>query len=73
MKNVSFQVEGNQLVLTVDLDQELGASSTGKSILIATTGGDVLVSVPGYDDIKVGVNVYRPQQNDRASRRMASH
>ncbi|MGI9059536.1 MAG: hypothetical protein ACR2H5_13245 [Ktedonobacteraceae bacterium] len=74
MQNVSFQVQDNQLVITVDLDQELGVSSSGKSIIIATTGGNVALTVPGYDEIKVGVNVYRPQQQqyERGSRRMAS-
>ncbi len=72
MQNVSFQVEGHQLVITVDLDQELGVSSSGKSILIATTGGNVSVAVPGYDEIKVGLNVYRPGQSEHGSRRMAS-
>jgi len=71
MQNVSFQIKGNQLVITVNLDLELGASSTGKSVIIATTGGNV--PVPGYDEIKVGLNVYRPQQHERGSRRMASH
>jgi hypothetical protein len=73
MQNVSVQLEGNLLVLTVDLDQEVGMSSTGKSILIATTGGDASVAVPGYDEIKVGLNVYRPQQSSGGSHRMASH
>ena len=73
MQNVSVQVEGNTLVLTVDLDQELGVSSSGKSVIIATTGGNVSLSVPGYDEIKVGLNVYRPQNTERGSHRMASH
>ena len=69
-QNVVFEVQGDQLVITIDLSQELGVSSSGKSIIIATTGGNV--AVPGWEDVKVGLNVYRPQQVGRASRRMAS-
>ncbi len=70
MQNVEFEVQGDQLVITVDLSQELGVSSSGKSVIIATTGGNV--AVPGWEDVKVGLNVYRPQQAGRISRRMAS-
>jgi hypothetical protein len=58
MQNVSFAVEGRLLVMTVDLDQELGLSSSGKSILIASTGGSVSVAVPGGEEVKVGLNIY---------------
>ena len=68
--NVSFEVQGTNLVIVVDLSQELGVSSSGKSIIIGTTGGNV--SVPGYEDVKVGLNVYRPQQVNGSARRMGS-
>lgn len=72
MQNVEFQVQGNSLVIVVDLSQEVGESSSGKSIIIASTGGNV--AVPGFEDVKVGLNVYRPQsQTGRGLRRMASH
>lgn len=57
MKNVDMTVEGDRLVITVDLAQEFGVSKTGKSITIASTEGNV--SVPGHEEIKIGVNVYR--------------
>ena len=57
MKNVDMKVEGDRLVITVDLAQEFGMSKTGKSITIASTEGNV--SVPGQEEIKIGVNVYR--------------
>ncbi len=69
-QNVEFEIEGDQLVIRVDLSQELGVSSSGKSVIIATTGGNV--AVPGWEAVKVGLNVYRPQQAGRTSRRMAS-
>ena len=63
-ENVQAEVRGNALVLTIDLTQTFGLSGSGKSIIIASTGGNV--SVPGHGDVKVGLNVYRPnQQNGR--------
>jgi hypothetical protein len=70
MQNVEFELEGDQLIIRVDLSQELGVSSSGKSVIIASTGGNVVV--PGWEAGKVGLNVYRPQQAGRTSRRMAS-
>jgi hypothetical protein len=57
MKNVEMKVEGDRLVITVDLSKEFGESKSGKSITIASTDGNV--SVPGREEIKIGVNVYR--------------
>jgi hypothetical protein len=70
MQNVAFEIEGDQLIIRVDLSQELGVSSSGKSVIIATTGGSV--ALPGWEAVKVGLNVYRPQQAGRSSRHMAS-
>ena len=57
MKNVEMKVDGNILTITVDLSKEFGPSSSGKTIIIASTEGNV--SVPGAEDKKVGLNVYR--------------
>jgi len=57
MKNVDMKVDGDRLVITVDLTKEFGVSKTGKSITIASTEGNV--SVPEREEIKIGVNVYR--------------
>ena len=56
MKNVEMKVEGNILTITVDMSKEFGPSSSGKTIIIASTEGNV--SVPDRDE-KVGLNVYR--------------
>ena len=71
MQNVEFQVEGDQLVIVVDLSQQVGESASGKSVIIATTGGNVVV--PGCEELKIGLNVYRPQQVKKTVRRMASY
>ena len=56
MKNVQMVVEGNILTIKVDLSKEFGPSSSGKTIIIASTEGSV--SVPDREE-KVGLNVYR--------------
>jgi hypothetical protein len=56
MKNVDMKVDRNILTITVDLSKEFGPSSSGKTIIIASTEGNV--SVPGAEDKKVGLNVY---------------
>lgn len=69
MENIQFQVEGDQLVIVVDLSHEAGFSGSGKSVIVATTGGNV--SVPGHEEIKIGLNIYRPIQAERSVRRYA--
>jgi hypothetical protein len=56
MKNVKVTVQGNLLTITVDLSQNQGPSSSGKTNIIATTEGNV--SVPGREDVKLGLNIY---------------
>lgn len=57
MKNVEMSVNVNTLTIKVDLSKDFGETKSGKSISIASTDGNV--SVPGNDDIKIGLNVYR--------------
>jgi hypothetical protein len=57
MKNVEMKVDGQKLIITVDLTKEFGKSSSGKTTIVATTAGNV--SVPGHDDIKIGLNCYK--------------
>jgi len=56
MKNVEMKIEGNILIIRVDLSKEFGPSSSGKTTIIASTEGNV--SLPERDE-KVGLNVYR--------------
>ncbi len=57
-QNVEMSLEGNKLTITIDLSRQFGISGSGKSHIIASTGGNV--SVPGNEAVKIGVNVYRP-------------
>jgi hypothetical protein len=56
VKNVKYSVSGNTLTITVDLTQEFGPSSSGKTIIIASTEGNF--PLPGRTEV-VGLNVYR--------------
>ncbi|KCZ70584.1 hypothetical protein ANME2D_02605 [Candidatus Methanoperedens nitroreducens] len=57
MKNVEMSVDGNILTIRVDLTKEFGPSSSGKTIIIASSEGNQ--SVPGKEAVKVGLNVYK--------------
>lgn len=56
MKNVQMTVDRNILTITVDLSKDFGPSSSGKTIIIASTEGNV--AIPDRAE-KVGLNVYR--------------
>lgn len=56
MKNVEMTVEGETLVIKVDLSRDFGKSKSGKTIIVASTEGNV--SVPERNE-KIGLNIYR--------------
>jgi len=60
MKNVEMKIENNILTIQVDLTKEFGPSSSGKTIIIASTEGNV--SIPENEAAKIGLNVYKYQQ-----------
>ncbi|MCK9196120.1 MAG: hypothetical protein M0P16_03985 [Syntrophales bacterium] len=57
MKNVEMKVEGNILTIKVDLTKEFGPSSSGKTIIIASTEGNI--AIPEKEEVKIGLNVYK--------------
>ena len=57
MKNVEMTVDGDILTIKVDLTKEFGTSSSGKTIIIASTEGNV--SIPEHEEKKIVLNVYR--------------
>jgi len=56
MKNVDMTVVGTLLTIKVDLSKEFGPSASGKTIIIASTEGNV--TIPDRTE-KVGLNVYK--------------
>jgi hypothetical protein len=55
MKNINIETKESTLTLTIDLSKTQGPSKSGKSIVIATTGGNKEI-VPG---VYMGLNVYK--------------
>jgi len=56
MQNINVTVEGNIAKLTIKRELDLGASTSGKSIIVASTRGNKQIE---GTDIYFGVNVYR--------------
>lgn len=56
MKNIDMNVEGEMLTIRIDLSQDFGPSSSGKTIIVATSEGNV--TLPGREE-KLGLNVYK--------------
>lgn len=58
MENVKMSVAGNKLTIEVDLAYRGGPSSTGKTLRVASTEGNV--PLEGNPEIKVGLNIFAP-------------
>ncbi len=56
MKNVELSVDGTLLTIKVDLTKDFGPSSSGKTIIIASTEGNV--TIPDREE-KIGLNIYK--------------
>lgn len=54
--NITMKRDGNMLTLTIDLSKRYGPSSTGKTIIVASSEGNA--NVPGSDKMKLGLNVF---------------
>lgn len=55
MKNVKVQKDGDTLTLIIDLGQDNGPSKSGKTTIVATTGGNVDLG----EGFRLGVNCYK--------------
>lgn len=56
MRNVEMKVEGSKLIIICDLEADQVPSSTGKSMIVASTEGNQ--SVPGRQSYKLGLNLF---------------
>jgi hypothetical protein len=54
--NVQMKMEGDILTIKVNMSENFGRSKSGKSIIIASTEGNI--TIPGTD-AKMGLNIYR--------------
>jgi len=59
VKNVKMTVSDDRKTLTivVDLTQDFGPSSSGKTTIVASTEGNA--DVPDVPGMKIGLNVYK--------------
>ncbi|MBT8506961.1 hypothetical protein AZH53_00765 [Methanomicrobiaceae archaeon CYW5] len=60
MKNIEMKLEGTILTMKIDISKDFGPSKSGKSITIASTEGNI--AVPGAEEVKVGLNVYKSKK-----------
>jgi hypothetical protein len=56
MKNVEIEYTDDEVIVRMKRDEDLGLSSTGKSRIVATTGGNVEVDGGLY----LGLNLIKP-------------
>lgn len=55
-KNIEAAVDGNILTLRIDLSARHGDSASGKTVIVATSGGNQ--AVPGGGGVVLGLNAY---------------
>ncbi len=56
--NIDLEIEGDTLLIRVNLKETHGVTTSGKSIKIASSEGNV--PLPGHEEIKLGLNIYTP-------------
>lgn len=57
MKNVNVVINGNKMLIEVDLAKDFGRSASGKTVIVASTEGNA--DVPDHEGFKMGLNVYK--------------
>jgi len=55
-----MKLEDNILTIKVDVTKEFGPSASGKTIIIASTEGNI--SIPDKEDVKIGLNIYKKKR-----------
>lgn len=57
MQNVEMKQTGTKLVIEIDLSKDFGPSTSGKTVIVASTRGNA--KVPGSEDTFIGINCFR--------------
>ena len=55
MKNVAMEIDGDVLIVRINLKERHGRSKSGKTEIVASTGGNVTIK---GTTIKIGINAY---------------
>lgn len=61
LQNCTHKIVGTKLVIEVDLTQTVGPSSTGKNLIVGSTGGNCVVDGWKQRKISFGLNVFTPK------------
>lgn len=70
MRNVSYKQDGKKLVITVeDCTTNIGPSSTGHTLLVASSGG--AQPIAGFPGLKVSLLAYVPNPDAPAKAKKA--
>ena len=65
MENMDVSVKDNVLTIRVDLTKEIGLSNSGRSVLVASSGGNLrLIDKTGYREEKINLSVTKPLPKD---------
>jgi hypothetical protein len=60
VKNIDLSVENDVLTLKIDLTKDFGLSKSGKTVIIASTEGNITVEDHNVSSmVKLGVNCYK--------------
>lgn len=60
MKNFEFEIQGNQLLIKVDLSKEFGLSKSGRSVIVSSSEGNLrLFDEKGFRNEIVNLSVTR--------------
>lgn len=62
MQNIDMKIEKNKLILTVDLTKRLKPSTSGKTIIVASTEGNA--KIDGHTGLQFGLNVFAKANGD---------
>ena len=63
MDNVVMEVKDNKAIITIDLNKEFGPSKSGKTIVVATTRGNV--PIPDAETYRIGINCYKYPEKEK--------
>lgn len=58
MKNIKTSIQGDIMTIEVDMSKDFGPSKSGKTIIIASTEGNITPD-DAPDSVKMGLNIYK--------------
>lgn len=57
MQNIEMRRDGDKLIVEIDLTKDFGPSTSGKTVIVASTRGNA--AVPGAEGTMIGINCFR--------------